>query len=71
MSALKNVSQNLIKSLALRYDPVGAILYKDGEPIPAEVPFTKKAFKSYCRAPFPCREIDISAPFRYVGRHEL
>ena len=50
MSNLKNISKSLVKSLALKYEPVGVVLYKDREPLPAEVPFTKKEYKSYCHA---------------------
>ena len=50
MNEFERISQNLVKSLSLQYEPVGVILYKETDPLPAEVPFSKKEFKSYCHA---------------------
>ena len=50
MNDFERISQNLVKSLSLQYEPVGVILYKETEPLPPEVAFTQKEFKSYCHA---------------------
>jgi len=50
MNDFEHISQNLVKSLSLQYEPVGVILYKKTDPLPPEVPFTQKEFKSYCHA---------------------
>ena len=50
MNDFKRISQNLVGNLSLQYEPVGVILYKETEPLPPEVPFTQKEFKSYCHA---------------------
>lgn len=50
MSDLKSISQNLIENLCLRYEPAGVVLYKDGDPLPAEIPVTQKEYKSYYHA---------------------
>ena len=50
MNDFKRISQNLVKSLSLQYEPVGVILYKEEDSLPPEVPFTQNEFKSYCHA---------------------
>lgn len=50
MNEFERISQNLVKSLSLQYEPVGVILYKETDPLPAEVTFTQKEYKSYCHA---------------------
>ena len=50
MNDFERISQNLVESLSLQYEPVGVILYKETEPLPPEVHFTQKEFKSYCHA---------------------
>jgi uncharacterized protein (DUF169 family) len=50
MNDFERISQNLVESLSLQYEPVGVILYKETDPLPPEVPFTQKEFKSYCHA---------------------
>jgi len=50
MNDFEHISQNLVKSLSLQYEPVGVILYKKTDPLPPEVPLTQKEFKSYCHA---------------------
>ena len=50
MNDFKTVSDELVKSLELKYEPVGVILYREGDPIPADIPFTHKNLKSYCQA---------------------
>jgi uncharacterized protein (DUF169 family) len=50
MSNFESVSQNLVKSLELPYEPVGVRLYMEADPLPADFPFTEGNFKSYCQA---------------------
>ncbi len=50
MSDFQNMSQNLVESLALQYGPVGVALYQKTDPLPADLAFTQKEFKSYCHA---------------------
>ena len=50
MNDFEGISQNLVKSLSLQYEPVGVILYKETDPLPSEVVFTQKEYKSYCHA---------------------
>jgi uncharacterized protein (DUF169 family) len=50
MQDYQTISQNLIKSLSLRYEPVGIFLYKETDTLPADLPFTQKEYKSYCHA---------------------
>ncbi len=50
MSDFEKISQDLVERLSLRYKPVGVILYRDTDPLPAEITFTEKEFKSYCQA---------------------
>ena len=49
MSNFQSVSDNMVKSLALPYEPVGVNLYTEGAPRPVDVPFTEGNFKSYCQ----------------------
>jgi uncharacterized protein (DUF169 family) len=50
MNDFRTISQNLVKSLSLQYEPVGVLLYQETDPLPADVPFTQKEYKSYCHA---------------------
>ena len=50
MNDFERISENLVASLSLHYEPVGVILYKKTDPLPAEAPFIQKEFKSYCHA---------------------
>ncbi len=50
MQDFQTISQNLIKSLALQYEPVGVNLYQKADALPAELTFTQKEYKSYCHA---------------------
>jgi uncharacterized protein (DUF169 family) len=50
MNDFQTISQNLVKGLSLQYEPVGVLLYQDTDPLPTEVPFTQKEYKSYCHA---------------------
>ena len=50
MNNLQKISHDLVKRLSLCYEPVGVMLYKDTDPLPADIPFTEKDLKSYCQA---------------------
>ncbi len=50
MQDFETISQNLVKNLSLRYEPVGVALYQETDTLPAELPFTQKEYKSYCHA---------------------
>lgn len=50
MDIYQNISQNLVKRLSLQYQPVGVDLYRDTDPLPADIPLTQTELKSYCQA---------------------
>ena len=50
MDAYRNISQNLVENLSLRYEPVGVDLYQDTDALPINIPLTQKELKSYCQA---------------------
>jgi uncharacterized protein (DUF169 family) len=50
MDAYRNISQKLVKSLSLQYEPVGVDLYRDTDSMPADIPLARKELKSYCQA---------------------
>ena len=50
MQDFQTISQNLIRSLSLQYEPVGVNLYKETDTLPAGLTFTQKDYKSYCHA---------------------
>ena len=50
MQKFQRISQDLVNSLALQYEPVGVTLYRDPEPLPEDISVTQKDFKSYCQA---------------------
>jgi len=50
MPDLKTMSQDLIASLELQYEPVGVTLFKEGDPLPPGISFTTENLKSYCQA---------------------
>ena len=50
MDAYRNISQKLVKSLSLQYEPVGVDLYHDTDSMPADIPLARKELKSYCQA---------------------
>lgn len=50
MNDFQTISRNLVKSLSLQYEPVGVLLYQETDPLPAELPFTQREYKSYCHA---------------------
>jgi uncharacterized protein (DUF169 family) len=50
MADFHSISQDLVQSLELRYEPVGVNLYQEMDAVPARVPFTQENLKSYCQA---------------------
>ena len=50
MAAYRNISQKLVKSLSLQYEPVGVDLYHDTDSMPTDIPLARKELKSYCQA---------------------
>ncbi len=50
MSDFQIISKDLQTSLDLTYEPVGVTLYREGVPLPADLPFTRENLKSYCQA---------------------
>lgn len=50
MTDLKTIANDLVASLDLQYEPVGVVLYKEGDPLPAGLVFTTENLKSYCQA---------------------
>jgi uncharacterized protein (DUF169 family) len=50
MPDLKTISQDLVESLELKYEPVGVKLYLKNDPLPANLPFNPESLKSYCQA---------------------
>ena len=50
MNDFQNMSQILVKSLSLQYEPVGVALYLETDQLPADLAFTQKEYKSYCHA---------------------
>jgi uncharacterized protein (DUF169 family) len=50
MDAYRNISQKLVKSLSLQYEPVGVDLYHDTDSMPTDIPLARKELKSYCQA---------------------
>ncbi len=54
MANLKTISDDLTKSLGLKYPPAGVRLYKNQELTPANIPFTEDSLKSYCQALYAC-----------------
>ncbi len=50
MNQFQNISQDLVNSLSLQYEPVGVDLYQDDEALPPDIPFNEKELKSYCQA---------------------
>ena len=47
---LRAISDNLVNSLDLQYEPVGVTLYKDNVSVPPDISPTEGSFKSYCQA---------------------
>ena len=50
MNLYQRISQDLVNSLSLQYEPVGVDLYQDSDSLPTEIPLTQKELKSYCQA---------------------
>ena len=50
MSVFKTMSQDLVASLDLKYEPVGVTLYGPADPLPAGLTFAPDKLKSYCQA---------------------
>jgi uncharacterized protein (DUF169 family) len=50
MSVFQDMSRDLVASLALTYEPVGVTLYRETDPLPPDLPFTRENLKSYCQA---------------------
>jgi uncharacterized protein (DUF169 family) len=50
MNDLGSLSDDLVQSLSLDYEPVGVTLYGKADSLPPDVPFAEKEFKSYCQA---------------------
>ncbi len=50
MPDLAAISQDLVLSLDLAYEPVGVSLYRETEALPAGIPFARENLKSYCQA---------------------
>ncbi len=50
MNNFQSVSNDLVKGLGLRYEPVGVTVITEADPLPADIPFTEGDFKSYCQA---------------------
>lgn len=44
------ISQDLMQSLSLRYEPAGVTLYQEADNLPAGLSFTQNEYKSYCHA---------------------
>src|SRR5271157_5800928 len=50
MGDLRTISQDLSRMLDLKYVAVGVNLYREGEPLPEGLEFTRENLKSYCQA---------------------
>jgi len=50
MNLYQSISQDLVDSLSLQYEPVGVDLYQDTDSSTFDIPFTQKELKSYCQA---------------------
>ncbi len=46
---LQEISYDLEKHLSLQYEPIGVNIYKDSDPLPADLAFDDREFKSYCQ----------------------
>lgn len=49
MNNLKAISQDLVGHLKLTYEPVGVILYRQGQALPPDLPLSAENFRSYCQ----------------------
>ena len=50
MNEFERISENLVEGLSLHYAPVGVTIFKEDDPLPAELTFTHREYKSYCHA---------------------
>ncbi len=50
MIDFRTLSHDLVKSLALQYEPVGVTLYLATDPLPGNIPLGAEKLKSYCQA---------------------
>jgi uncharacterized protein (DUF169 family) len=50
MPDFQTISQDLSSRLELKYEPVGAILYRESDPLPPDISLTQENLKSYCQA---------------------
>ena len=50
MQNFQRISQDLVSSLSLQYEPVGVKLYRESETLPEDIEITPKDYKSYCHA---------------------
>jgi hypothetical protein len=49
-SQFQSVSDDLVESLDLKYEPAEVTLYREGDSLPQNVPFSDRKVKSYCQA---------------------
>ena len=50
MTAFQTISDDLVKSLNLQYEPAGVTIYKEPDSLPEGIRFAEKEVKSYCQA---------------------
>jgi uncharacterized protein (DUF169 family) len=50
MPDLSTITQDLVQSLELHYQPVGVRLFRKAEKLPEGISFAEENFKSYCQA---------------------
>jgi uncharacterized protein (DUF169 family) len=50
MTEFQTISNDLVKSLNLQYEPAGVTIYKEPDALPGGIQFTEKELKSYCQA---------------------
>ncbi len=50
MNDNKTISNGLVTSLHLSYEPVGVTLFSENDPLPEDIVFTEENLKSYCQA---------------------
>jgi uncharacterized protein (DUF169 family) len=50
MQNFQRISQDLVNSLSLQYEPIGVTLYRESELLPEDISVAQKDFKSYCQA---------------------
>ena len=50
MAEFETISRKMTESLCLSFEPVGVTLYGADDPLPENVSFSERQFKSYCQA---------------------